>query len=321
MADKQYIYQVARIRSKEMELLTGQNIQQLLASDSYDSCLRVLSDRGWDVSSGDADTILAIQRQNTWALMEELVEDISVFDVFLYQNDFHNLKAAIKQVCTQEHFQDIYIPDGTVEPQQIEQAVSQRDFGALPPRMQKAAQEAFTALLRTGDGQLCDVIIDSACLAAILQAGRDSGDALILAYAELTVAAADIKTAVRCQRTGKELDFLKRALVPCDSLDAAQLAAAVADSEEAIYSYLERTAYAPGVEALRQSSAAFERWCDDLMMQRIRPQLHNAFTIGPLAAYILARENEEKTVRIILSGKKNHLDESAVAERVRDMYV
>ena len=40
-----------------------------------------------------------------------------------------------------------------------------------------------------------------------------------------------------------------------------------------------------------------------------------------LAAYILARENEEKTVRIILSGKKNHLDESAVAERVRDMYV
>ena len=31
--------------------------------------------------------------------INELVEDMSVFDVFLYANDYHNLKAAIKERC------------------------------------------------------------------------------------------------------------------------------------------------------------------------------------------------------------------------------
>ena len=36
---------------------------------------------------------------------------------------------------------------------------------------------------------------------------------------------------------------------------------------------------------------------------------------------VLARENEIKTVRIILSGKQNGFPDSAIRERVREMYV
>ena len=35
----------------------------------------------------------------------------------------------------------------------------------------------------------------------------------------------------------------------------------------------------------------------------------------------LARENEIKTVRIILSGKANGLSEESIRERIREMYV
>ena len=73
--------------------------------------------------------------------------------------------------------------------------------------------------------------------------------------------------------------------------------------------------------ALRQSPSAFERWCDNLMIQRIKPQQFEPFGIGPLAAYILGRENEIKSVRIILLGKLNGLPEEAIRERVREMYV
>ncbi|MEG7530278.1 MAG: V-type ATPase subunit, partial [Hungatella sp.] len=71
----------------------------------------------------------------------------------------------------------------------------------------------------------------------------------------------------------------------------------------------------------RKSPSAFERWCDNLLIRRIRPQLTNSFGIGPLAAYILARENEMKSVRIVLSGKLNHLPEHTIRERIREMYV
>ena len=79
--------------------------------------------------------------------------------------------------------------------------------------------------------------------------------------------------------------------------------------------------YHEGAAEMKQSLSAFERWCDNLMIQRIRPQLYNAFGIGPLAAYILARESEIKSVRIVLSGKKNHLPDQSIRERVRETYV
>ena len=40
-----------------------------------------------------------------------------------------------------------------------------------------------------------------------------------------------------------------------------------------------------------------------------------------MAAYVLARENEIRMVRMILSGKRNSLPEDSIRERVREMYV
>ena len=57
------------------------------------------------------------------------------------------------------------------------------------------------------------------------------------------------------------------------------------------------------------------------MIETIKPQIHNPFGIGPIAAYILARDNEIKTVRIILAAKRNDLPEEMLRERVREMYV
>ena len=62
------------------------------AAKSYDECLRLLADRGWgdgEVAADDA-RLLAAEREKTWNLIGELVEDMSVFDVFLYANDYHN---------------------------------------------------------------------------------------------------------------------------------------------------------------------------------------------------------------------------------------
>ena len=86
-------------------------------------------------------------------------------------------------------------------------------------------------------------------------------------------------------------------------------------------SCLEGTEYAQAAEALRKSPAAFEKWCDDLIIEEIRPQKYNPFTLGPLAAYILARRNEIKCVRMILTGRQNELPDNVIRERLREMYV
>ena len=321
MAGEDYVYAVARIREKELSLFGAQTLEQLMACKTFGECLRVLSDKGWDVSSGSAEEILAAERRKLWGLMKELVGDLSVFDVFLYANDYHNLKAAVKQVCTQTEMPGIYFEDGTVDPQLILKAVREQNFSLLPEPMRKAGEEACGLLLRNHDGQLCDAVIDRAALEAILAAGRASDNEVLRDYAELSAASADIRIAVRSARTGKTQEFLERALVPCDTLDVKKLARAAASGTDAVLEYLLLTPYAGAVPAVRESVSAFERWCDNLLIERIRPQKHNPFTIAPIAAYLLAKENEIKTVRIILSGKLNRLLDGSVRERLRETYV
>ena len=76
-----------------------------------------------------------------------------------------------------------------------------------------------------------------------------------------------------------------------------------------------------GAQALKESPSAFERWCDNQLIETIKPQKYNPFTAGPLVAYILAKENEIKTVRIILTARLNGLEEEQIRERIREMYV
>jgi V/A-type H+-transporting ATPase subunit C len=322
MADKQYTYAVARIRAKELTLLSKSDVEQLMNCKSEKECLRLLADKGWGKSGEEnAEQLLANEREKTWQLMSELVEDMSEFNTFLYNNDFHNLKAAIKQVYTNSNSNNIYLYNSTIKPELVYNAVKEHNFSLLPDYMRACADEAYQVLLHTGDSQLCDIIIDKAALETIYKKGKESGNELLSEYAELFVASADINIAIRSCKTGKSKAFLERAFAECETLNIHSLLNATLSGEEAIYEYLQVTVYSDAILEIKESQSAFERWRDNLIMKHIRPQKYNSFSLSPLAAYILARENEIKTVRILLSGKRNDIADNSIRERLRDMYV
>jgi len=322
MVDNQYTYAVARIRSKELSLLSDSNIDQLLACKDYKACLQLLIDKGW--GNGETQTVeelLTFEREKTWDLIKELVEDLSVFDILLIENDFHNLKAAIKQVYTDTDVPNIYIKNATIDHELIYKAVKEHDFTLIPEYMRESAEEAYTVQLHTGDGQLCDVILDKATLDTIYSKSKESDNELLTQYAEQRIVVADIKIALRGHKTGKSKDFFERAIAKCESLDKSKLIECALAGEEEIFEYLLSTDYADAVQEIKTSASAFEKWCDNLIIKHIKPQKYNPFTLAPLIAYILARENEIKNVRILLSGKLNNLSDDSIRERLRDMYV
>ena len=320
---EQYTYAVARIRALEVALFSNSTIDQLIACQNYKQCLQFLEEKGWGDSetSGDAEAMLTREEEKIWELVRELSVDMENFDVLSYSKLFHNLKAAIKEVCTGEKNRHIYYEDVSIPGDAMREIVSEKDFGKLPAYMQHAAAEAYESLLHTGDGQLCDCIIDRAALDAIYEAGKESDAAIIRDYAESTVGVADIKIAVRSQKTAKSIDFMKRAMAECESVNVDQLSKAALAGMDAIRDYLLGTAYAEGADALAESPSAFERWCDNRMIETLKSQKYETFSVGPLLGYLIARENEIKTVRIILTGKQNGFTDDAIRERIREMYV
>jgi V/A-type H+-transporting ATPase subunit C len=322
MADNQYLYAVARIRTKELALFSKSDLEQLMNCKTEGECLKYLYDKGWGITGEEnSDQILTAEREKTWSLIAELVEDMSVFHTFIYENDFHNLKAAIKQVYTNRSYQDIYIEQGTLSPDQIVNAVKEHNFNLLPEHMRACAEEAYDILMHTGDSCLADVIIDKASLETTLEKSKDTKNELFERYAELKVAVANINIAIRCCKTNKSKIFLERAIAECKTLDRQNLITAALQGMDAIYAYLANTDYEDAVSAIKESASAFECWSDNVIMKQIRPQKYNPFTISPIAAYIIARETEIKTVRIILSGKRNNIADSSIRERLREMYV
>ena len=322
MNDLEYTYAVARIRALESSLFSGTEIERLLACSDEEQCLQLLGEKGWGDATGsmDASAMLKREEEKTWEVIRDVAPDLSVFDVLSYSKLYHNLKAAIKEVCTEVENKNIFYDDCSIPGPEMLQIVRNKEFHRLPGNMGETA-EAYDTLLHTRDGQLCDIIVDRAALDAIYEAGQTAEDEIIKNYAESTVAIADIKIAVRSQKTGKSLEFMKRAMAPCNSVNVDQLSKAAVSGLDAVRDYLLGTSYAEGAAALEESPSAFERWCDNRMMETIRPQKYNSFSAGPLVAYVLARENEIKTVRIILTGKQNEFPDEAIRERIREMYV
>ncbi len=322
-SDWDYTYAVARIRVLETHLLSDADVGAMVAAKDEDAVLTYLRDKGWGDASGtkDAEEILKIEDEKTWATMRELRVDSSVFDVLALPKIYHNLKAAIKEVCTSYSNERAFYADDRYGRDQMVRIIQDRDFSALPEAMRQVAEEALETMLHTRDGQLCDILVDRACLDAIEAAGQKSNAKVIRAYAESFVAVTNIKIAVRAARTGKSPDFLQKALAPCKAFDVRLLAQAAFAGEDALMEYLNQSGYSEAAEALEQSPSAFERWCDNAQIRAIKPQKYEVCSVGPLVAYVLARQNEIKTARIILSGKANSLSDDAIRERTREMYV
>ena len=323
---EEYTYAVARIRALENGLLTDSFIDQLISCQDEKQCLHLLEEKGWGSAetAGDSEAVLAREEEKIWEVVKDLHIDMKYFDVLSLPKEFQNLKAAVKEAATGPAGCDIYYDGAGIPGSELSEIVRERDFDRLPDSMKQAAGEAYDTILHTGDGQLCDVIIDRACLEAVLEAGKKAekeGYKVIHDYAESVVSIADIRTAIRSARTGKSQDFLMKALADTESLSASSLARAASQGEDQVKELLMTTDYRDACDSLSESPSAFEKWCDDKIIESLQPQKYETFTIGPVIAYVIARQNEIRTVRLILTGKANGLSDESIRERVRQMYV
>lgn len=321
---KDYIYEVARIRVMENGLLTGADLEQLLAAPDRNAALAYLADKGWGGGAGtlDAPAMLKAEEDAAWALMRELLGDGRELDILRLTRDYHNLKAAVKDGYAASGLppERLYLEGGTIPAEEIREAVREEHFDRLPDAMQEAAATAWQTLSRTGDGQLCDTILDKAALDALIAAAKEAPDPVLAVYAVTTAVSADIRIALRAAAAGKSAAEIVPMLAEVPDINSTLLAEAAAGGRSGAAEYLRSTPYGVLADALSRSMSAFDCACDNLMIERIRPQKSEALTLGPLAAYVIARETEIKSVRLLLTGLENGLPREQIRESLRQCY-
>lgn len=323
MRDTEFAYGVAHIRAHELSLLTNDNLESMISASNLNEAIRVLGDKGWNTESEDFSSMLLEESEKNWNLLCECLPEEHLLDCLIIENDFHNLKTAIKTVFTGEDPQRYFVFPCVYDTHKIKEAIEKKDFSSLPECMAETAQKAYDVLTRLGSGQMADIIIDKQTMAVKLQMAEKSDSALLKNAVAMNVAAANIKIALRCLKTGKSIDFMKKAMSDeCPIIDIATLQKKALEGEDAVTSYLEGIKeFSQAASFLKESSTLFEKCLDDAIMEKVKDAKYTAFGVEPIFAYYMAREAEIKNVRVILSLKRNGISSEEIRKRVREAYV
>lgn len=329
MNDTDYAYAVARIRANESSLLSAMDMEQLVSADDYDSVLRILEAKGWIAADRSEDVALALKRQMeiAWQLLCDISPDINALTFLIVKNDFHNIKAALKLFVTEQMHAsdrkstDSFILPASIDPGKISDAVRDKKLMELPDFAKDAIQKTYDVLIHTMDGQLGDIMLDEMALETIMTKAEETGNLFIKETAELLCVTANMKTAFRAARTGKDEHFLETALCRTSTLDKARLKEAAANGLESLIEYISATLYGEAAEHMKTSAASFEKWCDDVLISHVKKAKYLCLGVEPLIAYYVAKDMEIKSVRIILSCKHNGLPQETIRERMRKLYV
>ena len=321
MKDTEYAYAVARVRALENNLLSGSDIELLLTTKHVEDCIRILSDKGYEIEGGHIEQIFQRELGKTHDLLHEIAPDPAVFDIFSIKNDYHNLKVVLKGLSTGKDFEQMLLPTVMVDVAVIKEAVTEDNFSLLPDQMAFAAQEAYELLNRQGDSQLASVVIDKASELAFYEGAKETENSFILSLVRLMIDCNNVKTALRCAMMGKSVEYVLYALPDVNSVSVRELAANAGTDLTALKEYLYGTEFSEGIPLLDKDFSLFEKWCDDLILQKVMQARFKAFGPEPILAYLFAKETEVKAAHIILTGKANHVEEEMIRGRLRMLYV
>lgn len=310
MRTTKYAYAVAAVKAMENTLLTGSDLEQLISASGKSEFEAMLSSKK---GTDSAETV--------WDMIHNYAPESRELEILLYKNDFHNLKAALKAMISGRDATEYYIRPTNLDLDHLSDMLGEKDYSNIPFHIRETAREAYDLLVRTSDGQLSDSFIDTAALIAIQKASEEFGGEFMQKYAQLTTVCADIKTAYRCSKMKKQRTFLETAICGSKALDKSSLVTASLEGIESLINLLEDSGYGESVKLLNESSAQFEKWCDDIIMELAQTARMESFGAEPLAAYYIAAETEQKNLRIITVCHEFGADRETITERMRKLYV
>lgn len=325
-----FVYATACIRSREEKMLTEDQFSQLLEMGSIDDICKVLQDAGY---GGEGEHINLHNyeqklKEKSIALIEYIKElcDDSIFDIFSYTADYHNIKVIIKGEMLGTKRPDILVSTGTIPPKEMVRDVNERDAIRLTPNMLAAVLEAVDNHARTGDPQAIDFICDKYCYMEINEAVEKSGNIFIKGYVALLIDTLNLKTCIRTRMMGKEWSYFSDLYIPGGNVDEKTFTDSydydLLQIAESFESFEIHEAVKGGLEVL-ESTGSFthlEKLCDDALIKYIREARFKTFGIEALFAYVVSNQMEIKSVRILMTGKLAGMEPAIIKERMRATY-
>lgn len=324
---------IPRLRVMETRLLDRAKIDRMIDSNSPEEALKVLQETEYSALMSnvkrpeDYEVLLSGELKRVYKLLYDISPVKSIIDVMSLRYDYHNIKVMLKGKILDKDFSGMVVPVGTVETSKIKYAIDNDYYRDLTPIMRKAIEEAMEDFNSTKDPQRLDIILDRFMFEHMLSINKHIEDKFLDKYLKYYIDLTNIKTLLRVKKQNKSRDFLNSVIIDGGYIDRDRLNAFLNDSVENIPGKLAHTDYSEvlriGIEAYVKTGSInlLEKQSENFIMDYMKKAKYISFGIEPLIAYIYAKENEIKIIRIIMVGKLNNIAGEVIRERLRDNYV
>ena len=315
------------LRAREPKLLNLEKANRMLDAASYEDAAKLLTDCGYpdmsQMTAAEVENSLAERRAAIFEEMRGLSPDKELVDLFKLKYDYHNAKAILKAEAMGSDCTHLLSDAGRIPGVKLRELYNEEKFSSLPKTLADAMAEAKAVLARTANPQLADFVLDKAYFAELHAAAEALNSDFLRGYAAIQVDAANLKSAVRTLRMGKNQDFLAEVLVPGGSVSVERLMGAL-DKEgmESLYAHtrLEKAAALGAAAVAGGGMTAFEKACENAVTDYMRSSALISYGPEAVAAYLSAVEGEIQAVRMILTGRLAGVKPEAIRERLRDLY-
>ena len=322
--DTDYLSISARIRAMENRLLTRERMDRMIDARDTSEAMKVLGECGYG-EGASLDAVLAQARADTFRDMEAAAPDHRLVEIFQLKYDYHNAKAILKAQAMGVPAERLLLPGGRYDGKELLEGWQREDLRGCSETFRKAMDRAKAALAESRDPQQADVILDRACYEEMARLARELESDFLMGYVRLSVDVANLRTAVRVHRMGKEGDFLRQVLLPGGSVSEQTVAAARGEALGEVFrsgplaqaAELGAKLAQPGGGAL----TAFEKACDDAVTAYLSAARRIPFGEQTVVGYLYAKELEFTAIRTIFAGRAAGLDGDTIRARLRETYV
>lgn len=328
MPQPSYPYACARISALEKGLV-GKAAIKRMADGSLDDAMRTLLDARYggipDATNADIERMIDGERIRAAREIQEISPDPKLTDLFLLSTDVHNLKVLLKARCLGTS-EVAFLEGGLYEREQLERFVSEQDYAALPEKLAESLVRLEERLRMRVEPQRISVMLDYGYLAHCMEAAKKIREPFVRQYFTAMCDFDNLITFLRLRAMGSAKEDLKEMLLPQGEIAPEKLLEAYELSSESLVAILEknsaREALSRGLNEMLRSGniGALEKERDNYLLSLVNAHRHDSTTIFPVVGYYLARQREAQAIRLIVTVKKNGLDDGVIAERLRELY-
>ena len=224
--DTDYLAISARVHAMENRLLNRERMERMIEARDAAEAAKLLAECGYEdggaLTPQRLEELLAQSRSAAFREIRAAVPDPRLVEIFQVKYDYHNAKVLLKAEYTGQDAERLLASGGRWDPRALQESFQRGEVQGCTEPFRAALSQARETLAATRDPQLADFILDQACFGEMAQMAQDSP--FLKGYVQISVDAANLRTAVRAARMDRGSDFLNRALLEGGSVSPKAIA-------------------------------------------------------------------------------------------------